>query len=175
MTLDFDKLKCRLYFYIFPMIFIYPIGVPLFYSLIFYIHRHALGQMQRNEVRSKAEAKRAEMLRRKGRFEEAAAMDTSSEEAHQDALDIMNSMPPMAKKLMAGYNLTCYWFEVIECLRKILLSIPTRTRTISECDLPRVCVLGFSSLSLHHSQNTNRRARFSMRKLEFPCSSSQAA
>ena len=153
-----DHGRGRLYFLVAPMLLVYPVGVPMFYTLLFYKHRHALREMQRAEMRSVVEAKRATLLEKKQWRDSAVAMSKSSADAHEEAFAIKESLPPMVRKLMVGYHLKCYWFEVFECIRKILLiGIPVLFRPGSTIQLVLGLIISFVTFGMYAAKTTPRR------------------
>ena len=121
--------------YIWGMIFIYPIGVPIYYIANLFINRHHLGRLRRFQIeqediaREKAarrntiseltitEFERQELMRL---LEEAEVERVEKKQEHLE-----RTLPTAVKKLTNGYTWKCYWFEIFECVRKVaLIGIP---------------------------------------------------
>ena len=132
--------------YAYVMMLVYPIGVPLTYAYILYGRFGSRMRMmqtiatRRSNIRMEALQKL--LQNRRQRYEDAAksgtqtAMpavkfpkdneiprETSNEikKLEQQQERIYHSLPPFVKKLVGGYRMEAFWFEIFECLRKLAL------------------------------------------------------
>jgi hypothetical protein len=108
------------------MLVVYPIGVPLLYALMFHRSRHQLHEMRRIELTLETDFALAKLEA------EAAATPEETDEMVRRAIEVHKAsgealenlrgeLPTTLRKLTAGYELRTYWFEIFECVRKILL------------------------------------------------------
>ena len=109
------------------MLFIYPVGVPLFYGLTLFRNRHELRALRHLELSAVNEGQRIELGKfLKGRslreyqpeIDEATERKALLEEQYSEK---RKALPGNLRKLTAGYEMRTYGFEIFECLRKILL------------------------------------------------------
>ena len=118
-------------YYIIGMIFIYPVGVPMFYITNLFINRHHLDRLRRFQIEQEdiekekkarrntvseltiTEFERQELMRL---LEEAEVERVAKKQDHLE-----RTLPTVIKKLTNGYTWKCYWFEIFECVRKVLL------------------------------------------------------
>ena len=108
------------------MVVLFPVGVPLYYGSIFFRNRHELRELGRIESTQETNYRRAMLLAAgKESADERARLETKAEEEHEMATDrydkLRAKLPTILRKLTAGYELRTYWFEILECIRKILL------------------------------------------------------
>ena len=121
------------------MIAVFPIGVPLYYWIIFFRNRHDLRELKRIESTQEANYKRAMLLAAgKESADEKARLETKAMEQHEMAAErydkLREKLPTILRKLTAGYELRTYWFEILECIRKILLvGVPVFCPAGCEC------------------------------------------
>ena len=80
--------------YAIGMLFVYPIGVPAYFALLLVRHRHVL--------------KRFYSLK-------------SSKEDEGDNLERTPQLPQSVLRITAGYSPQCYWFELFEAFRKLVI------------------------------------------------------
>ena len=117
--------------FIFPyamaMCFVYPVGVPLYYSLLLFKNKQELNSLRHVELSILNEKTRADlgehMVGRARRdyqpeIDEAVERRGLLEELYDRK---RNALPGNLKKLTNGYEMRTYWFEIFECTRKILL------------------------------------------------------
>jgi hypothetical protein len=108
------------------MLILYPIGVPLFYGLLFHLERHQLQEMRHIELTRETDFALAKLEA------EAAATPAETDAMVRKAMELhvstgkvlaklRDELPTTQRKLTAGYELRMYWFEIFECVRKILL------------------------------------------------------
>jgi len=108
------------------MLGVYPIGVPLLYALMFHRARHQLHEMRRIELTQETDFKlaklEAEAEATPEKVDEMVRRAIEAREATMKALEnLRGELPTTLRKLTAGYELRTYWFEIFECVRKILL------------------------------------------------------
>jgi len=108
------------------MLILYPIGVPLFYGLMFHLERHQLQEMRHIELTRETDFALAKLEAKAAATpEETDAMVRKAVEAHEATGKVLaklrDELPTTQRKLTAGYELRMYWFEIFECVRKILL------------------------------------------------------
>jgi hypothetical protein len=108
------------------MLGVYPIGVPLLYALMFHRARHQLHEMRRIELTQETDFKlaklEAEAEATPEKVDEMVRRAIKAREASMKALEsLRGELPTTLRKLTAGYELRTYWFEIFECVRKILL------------------------------------------------------
>jgi len=108
------------------MLILYPIGVPLFYGLMFHLERHQLQEMRHIELTRETDFALAKLEAEAAATpEETHAMVRKAMEAHKATgkalAKLRGELPTTLRKLTAGYELRMYWFEIFECVRKILL------------------------------------------------------
>ena len=108
------------------MLCLFPIGVPLYYASIFFRNRHELRELGRIERTQETNYRRAMLLAAgETAIEERVSLEVKAAEEHKLAADryekLRAKLPTILRKLTAGYELRTYWFEVVECIRKILL------------------------------------------------------
>ncbi|KOO31212.1 protein serine threonine, partial [Chrysochromulina tobinii] len=106
------------------MLILYPIGVPLFYGLLFHLERHQLQEMRRIELSRETDFALAKLEAEAAATpEETDAMVRKAMEAHEATGKVLaklrGELPTTQRKLTAGYELRMYWFEIFECVRKI--------------------------------------------------------
>ncbi|KOO34597.1 mastigoneme-like protein [Chrysochromulina tobinii] len=108
------------------MLILYPIGVPLFYGLMFHLERHQLQEMRHIELTRETDFALAKLEAEAAATPaEKDAMVRKAVEAHEATGKVLaklrGELPTTQRKLTAGYELRMYWFEIFECVRKILL------------------------------------------------------
>ena len=133
------------------MIVIYPLGTPFLYAVMLYIYRERLGKLRRDELRMDLEKKktalrtlsferhgvlstgylapgaRQERARReKAEAKEKKERGDEEEMSHEEKLEALQlNLPSTLRKLVNGYELRTYWWELFECARKIsLIAVP---------------------------------------------------
>lgn len=113
------------------MIGCYPIGVPLFYSLQLWQQRHHLERLRRFQI-EKEDIENEKKARRNTiseltitEFERSELMrlleEAEVERINKKYIHIDRTLPTAVKKLTSGLSYQTYWFEVFECVRKIML------------------------------------------------------
>jgi len=105
---------------------IYPIGIPLQYAILLFRNRNALRELRHVEMIIEADFALAKLDAEVVDGEEQVALRRrQAEDAHDQRRKEYNrrraKLPTTLKKLTAGYELRCYWFEIFECGRKIAL------------------------------------------------------
>ena len=108
------------------MLILYPIGVPLFYGLMFHLERHQLQEMRHIELTRETDFALAKLKAKAAATpEEKDVMVRKAMEAHESTGKVLaklrDELPTTLRKLTAGYELRMYWFEIFECVRKVLL------------------------------------------------------
>jgi len=105
--LPWDQSYLTMFFYALVMTLVYPIGTPLLFSALLYANRFQIQTVDRLErnflARCKVEHGGVEM----------------TEEAEQYIRN--KNFQGSILRLTNGYEMRCYWFEVFECVRKLLL------------------------------------------------------
>jgi len=112
--------------YALVMLVVYPIGLPLQYALLLFRNRDELRELRHMEMTIEAEFALAKLDAEAADGEEQVAeMMRKAEDAHDQRrakyAALRAKLPTVLKKLTAGYELRCYWFEIFECGRKIAL------------------------------------------------------
>ena len=113
--------------YAFIMMCFYPIGVPLYYALTLFRNKEELTRIRHLELSVANEANRSKLgnfLKGKALREYQPEIDEAEErkEMLQASYDeLRGGLPGALKKLTNGYEMRTYWFEIFECVRKILL------------------------------------------------------
>ena len=120
--------------YVIMMLLVYPIGVPILYMVLLYRHRHLLAELRQLELaleNHKLEVERTRQKASSGRATELGeqrmmtklleAQEVYIKRLEEQIIDLIEQVPPTLRKLTAGYQFKCYWFEVFECFRKISL------------------------------------------------------
>ena len=116
--------------YALAMTALYPIGVPVLYTLMLYRSRHALREMRRLELLRDADYNLATLKASVAKTEEERreiihAADAAQAQATAKYEEMREALPSTLRKLTAGYEMRTYWFEIFECLRKLaLVSLP---------------------------------------------------
>ena len=108
------------------MLGVYPIGVPLLYALMFHRSRHQLHEMRRIELTQETDFRLAKLeAEAEATPEKVDALVRKAIHAREATMKALESLrgelPTTLRKLTAGYELRTYWFEIFECMRKILL------------------------------------------------------
>lgn len=111
------------------MLLVYPIGTPLLYAFLMWRHRNLLMRLSRAEVLAnmRAETKRLRSIDADGddtslRMSWSRRSRISLSETVQDVQDkVKTELPAFFGKLLGPYELRCFWFEIFECIRKVLL------------------------------------------------------
>jgi len=104
------------------MVLVYPLGTPLLYAAIIYANSDALEKIQRAE--SIADAQERANLQRLKSVTSSRKLKVDEESVARERRIVerrWEQLPPSLQKLTAGYEARCYWFEIFECARKILL------------------------------------------------------
>ena len=102
-------------------------GVPLYYSLTLFRNKAELHELRNLELSAFTEGKRIELgSRLHGKELREYAPEISEAEVRKAALEERYEarralLPGALKKLTNGYEMRTYWFEIFECIRKILL------------------------------------------------------
>ena len=125
-SVDVSSTEYRLaMIYVVPMFVLFPIGVPVYYALTLFRSRNALHKIRQLELQNQAfftAAKtQAENLapERRAAFAMQTQVTYLASRGQYDKL--RRELPSTLRKLTAGYEMRCYWFEIFECIRKILL------------------------------------------------------
>lgn len=101
---------------------IYPLGTPCLYAAMLYANRATLEAIRAAELSAGAKQVQATYRRAAGSTSSPASVLTEAAAARAaEARASRRELPPVLQKLTAGYEMRCYWFELFECLRKILL------------------------------------------------------
>jgi hypothetical protein len=124
------------------MVIVYPFGVPLWYAFLLVRERHDLDrlrrlQIERDDLHEVMQLQRVSVDQRKQRpAARRSVAATGSEDWKQQMQTnceaelrriaaktkvIKRRLPVAVKKLTDGYEHRAYWFEVLECVRKIML------------------------------------------------------
>ena len=110
--------------YAFLMLFVYPLGTPTFFAALLYVHGDLLQKIARDEVIIAADILKADQRRRSIASPSAPADEFTDKDAEHRASNAKNArekLPPALKMLTDPYQMRCYWFEVFECARKVLI------------------------------------------------------
>jgi len=108
-------------------LFIYQVGVPVFYALTLFKNSAELNELQHLELSIANEENRVKLgnyLKGNARREYQPEIDEAElrQQELKEQLDAKsNLLPGKLRKLTAGYELRTYGFEVFECIRKMLL------------------------------------------------------
>jgi len=134
----------RIVVYAAAMLLIFPIGTPVLYAALLYASREQLERIRRAEATADAERTKLkqrpidphgsarESSRGSGSAREsssrwsAASLSVQSivesEDAQRDeAQRLRSQLPPAVQQLTDGYEMRCFWFEIFQCLSKLLL------------------------------------------------------
>jgi len=115
----------------------YPIGIPALYALILYLFYPQLKELMRLErskavlEQQKADAARTEtdshqaIVQRRQSFK-LAAPELARAQAEYAKLEPLfeaqrDALPDYVRKLVGGFEFRVFWFELMECLRKLML------------------------------------------------------
>ena len=128
-SIDCDSLMYRgfMFPYAIAMLFVYPIGVPLYYALTLFRNKEELTSLQHIEISAATEKQRMKLgnyMKGKARREYQPEIDEAEErmkELDGKVKERRALMPGKLRKLTNGYEMRTYWFEIFECGRKILL------------------------------------------------------
>ena len=102
-------------------------GVPLYYALTLFRNKAELHELCNLELSAFTEGKRIELgSRLHGKELREYAPEVSEAKVRKAALEERFNerralLPGALKKLTNGYEMRTYWFEIFECVRKILL------------------------------------------------------
>jgi hypothetical protein len=110
--------------YVVLMIAIFPIGTPLLYARAMFRQRSELARIQRHEMREAATGQLAIASRASTAESDThyAPRYTERSRAHADtSRQLRSKLKGVLLKVTDGYKMSCYWFELFECARKILL------------------------------------------------------
>ena len=109
------------------MMCFYPIGVPLYYALTLFRNKEELTKIRHLELSVANENNRSKL----GKFLKGRALreyQPEIDEAEERVVELQTAyderrgaLPGALKKLTNGYEMRTYWFEIFECVRKILL------------------------------------------------------
>jgi hypothetical protein len=103
-----------------PMALAYPVGVPVFLLVLLWRERKRLAHWQREEARAVAQDQLREFHVSAGE----RAADEGEEQTAEDVRALARAderLPQYTKRVAAGYELRCCWFEVVEMGRKLAL------------------------------------------------------
>ena len=105
--------------------------MPLYYCLLLYRSRHELHELRTLELLAANEKQTMELHDRvygshmRGQNRSIARIERKIEK-------LQGNLDPISVKLTSGYEMRCYYFEVFECARKILLiGVPVRYGLLS--------------------------------------------
>ena len=96
------------------MLFVYPIGVPALYFVLFYRNRHVLRHLRRLELMQEKDFSMA-ILNAEGAEsdKEAMAIMKGANDAHAAAVaqneHLRGQLPTALRRLTAGYSMQTYW------------------------------------------------------------------
>ena len=132
--------------YAVAMTLIYPIGTPALYAALLYAHRKPIERIRSVELAATAEDTLMQQRRLwtlnhwnvypkpdgsltsesgsidyNGTLNHTAPHDGGAQKTTHSAHELRKKLPSFVQKLTAGYQMRCYWFEIFECFRKILL------------------------------------------------------
>ena len=108
--------------YAYMMVLLYPIGVPLYYSALLYRSRFELHELRTLEMLVKNERDSIELQQRLYGAEGVAQNAQANVRRMERKIErLVDRLDPITAKLITGYELRCFWFEVFECVRKIVL------------------------------------------------------
>eukprot|EP00966_Prymnesium_polylepis_P333972 7389377-Prymnesium_polylepis.2 len=104
------------------------VGVPAYYTyLLLCKHQVAIAALRRKELRITDEYMHAvsnpewQQLSPEERAQRIELEDELNEEKTQGLMAEIAALPQQPRLLTAGYEMRVYWFELFECVRKILL------------------------------------------------------
>jgi hypothetical protein len=101
------------------MILVFPIGTPLLYYSFMLQQRGRLSRIARSETR--AHAKRELIVTSRASACADDPSDASLSLLAERAEELRSELKGVLRKVTDGYKMSCYWFELFECARKILL------------------------------------------------------
>jgi len=108
------------------MLVVYPFGVPVLYAMLLYRSRNELRELRLIEITLETDYKLTKLAAAGApSVEETEELMGKAEEAHEAGRaqfeKLRMELPTALRKLTAGYELRCFWFEIFECCRKIAL------------------------------------------------------
>jgi len=107
------------------MCLLFPIGVPLYYAAALFRSRNELHEIRRLELKNSAALTAIKLRAAELAAEEASKFIEQAQQANQASTEkykkLRRELPSTLRKLTAGYEMRCFWFEIFECVRKILL------------------------------------------------------
>ena len=107
------------------MCLLFPIGVPLYYAAALFRSRNELREIRRLELKNSAAFTAIKLRAAELAPEEASKFMERAEQANEASTEkykkLRRELPSTLRKLTAGYEMRCFWFEIFECVRKILL------------------------------------------------------
>ena len=107
------------------MIMVFPIGTPALYLVLMVMHRSQLARIQRAETRVEARHEIAVVSRlsvhQRATMSDADIAAAAEEAAAAEATQLRSELTGVLRKVTEGYKMRCYWFEIFECVRKLLL------------------------------------------------------
>ena len=96
------------------------------YAILLFRNRDELSQLRLIEMRIEADFEVAKVDAESAANEEQATeimrqAEATQEERRAEFRRLRATLPTTLRKLTAGYELRCFWFEIFECFRKIAL------------------------------------------------------
>jgi hypothetical protein len=107
--------------YVMFMIGVFPIGTPLLYMLLMFQQRDQLAQISRVESRVGAVGQLFVASRLSVTADGLDDYTNSKRQLAQKSEELRSELKGVLLKVTDGYRMSCYWFELFECARKILL------------------------------------------------------
>ena len=134
--LNCDSPKHQFYFlFAMVMCFVYPLGTPALYTLLLFKNRKELRRLKRFEL----QLQHKHQLRKLHRSNELKTEKTREETAYEEEQFLNEGddtfrewraaseakteevLPKYMLKICGAYNVRTYWFEVADCVRKLML------------------------------------------------------
>ena len=106
------------------MIFVYPIGIPAMYTyLLFYKHRDEMRELQDLELEHAALQKCVDIQANRPAADKARTESMREQIQHLKEKEEQKRamLPDYVQKLVLGYELRTFWFEIIESVRKLAI------------------------------------------------------
>jgi len=159
----------RVVAYALAMVVIYPLGTPLLYSALLYANHEQLNRIRRVELIAMASDTKLNQHRlssahnwdvhKKGAARAVMHRWAANDDGPRDTVDIdmmatieannsacdlaeqlRGELSPLIRELTDGYEMRCYWFEIFECVRKIMLvGFPSSFRWVAQLSSSSGC------------------------------------